>query len=57
MEGKAKVKRLSIILIGQERAGKTSLKRSLKGQPFNANQESTQGIEIDRSYFKLVKET
>ena len=41
MEGKTKVRRLPIMLIGQDRAGKTSLKRSLKGEKFNANEKST----------------
>ena len=41
------------MIIGQERTGKTSLKRSLKGELFNANEGSTEGIETDPSYFKV----
>ena len=41
------------MIIGQERTGKTSLKRSLKGEFFNPNEGSTKGIETDPSYFKV----
>ena len=41
------------MIIGQARTGKTSLKRSLKGELFNANEGSTEGIETDPSYFKV----
>ena len=51
--GKSYARRLPIILIGQERTGKTSLKRSLKGELFNPNEGSTEGIETDPSYFKV----
>ena len=44
------------MLIGQERTGKTSLKKSLKGENFNAEEESTVGIETDSSYFKVSTE-
>jgi len=37
------------MLVGQERAGKTSLKNSLLGLPFNPDQESTVGVEVDPS--------
>ena len=46
---KVKVYRGRIILLGQERAGKTSVKKSLLGLPFDPNQESTVGVEVDRS--------
>lgn len=45
--GHAKVYRARIMLIGQYRAGKTSLKKSLLGLPFDPNEQSTDGIEID----------
>ena len=32
---------------------KTSLKKSLLGLPFDPNQESTVGVEVDRSKYKL----
>ncbi|XP_074620260.1 uncharacterized protein LOC141879049 isoform X6 [Acropora palmata] len=47
--GKVKVYRGRIMLLGQDRAGKTSLKKSLLGLPFDPNQESTVGVEVDRS--------
>ena len=41
------------MLIGQDRAGKTSLKKSLIGLPFNSKEKSTDGIEVDPSKFQL----
>ena len=41
------------MLIGQDRAGKTSLKKSLIGLPFNRKEKSTNGIEVDPSKFQL----
>ena len=35
------------MLIGESGAGKTSLKRTLKGEKFNNQEPSTQGIEVD----------
>ena len=54
--GKACIKRIPVMLIGQERTGKTSLKKSLKGENFNEKEESTIGIETNSSYFKVSKE-
>ena len=54
--GKACIKRIPVMLIGQERTGKTSLKKSLKGENFNEKEESTVGIETDPSYFKVSTE-
>ena len=34
------------MLIGQDRAGKTSLKKSLLGLPFKSEEESTDGIDV-----------
>ena len=45
------------MLIGQARSGKTSLKKSLKGIPFNPLEERTVGIVADPSYFKVTSET
>ena len=39
-----KLSRLPTMSIGQERSGKTSLKRSLKGQVYSSNEESSDGI-------------
>ena len=44
------------MLIGQERSGKTSLQKSLKGKPFNPDEGSTVGINVDPSHFKLSTE-
>ena len=41
------------MLIGQDRAGKTSLKKSFLGLPFDPNEESTDGIEVDPSKFEI----
>ena len=42
------------MIIGQARTGKTSLKKSLKGELFDPNEESTEGIETDPSYFEVT---
>ena len=42
-----------VMIVGQERAGKTSLKKSLLGMPFNKEEESTVGIEVDPSKFEV----
>ena len=44
------------MLIGQGRAGKTSLKKSLKGDRFDAEEESTRGIEMDPSHWRVTSE-
>ena len=51
--GKVKVYRGRIMLLGQDRAGKASLKKSLLGLPFDPKEESTVGIEVDRSECEL----
>ena len=48
-DGYVKVYRGRIILIGQDRAGKTSLKKSLLGLAFDPKEQSTEGIEVDPS--------
>ena len=50
--GKVKVYRSRIMLIGQDRAGKTSLRKSLLGIPFDPEEQSTVGIEVDPSSFR-----
>ena len=42
------------MIIGQARTGKTSLKKSLKGELFDPDEGSTKGIETDSSYFKVT---
>ena len=51
--GKVEVYRGRIMLLGQEGAGKTSLKKSLLGLPFDPKEESTVGVEVDRSKCEL----
>jgi hypothetical protein len=46
-EGKAKNNRIPIILVGQGRSGKTSLMRRLLGLPFEKDQPSTVGIDVN----------
>ena len=48
-DGYVMVYRSRILLIGQDRAGKTSLKKSLLGLPFDPKEQSTEGIEVDPS--------
>ena len=55
-EGKTFDKRVPVMLIGRDRSGKTSLKKSLRGEPFNQNEESTVGIDVDPSHFELSTE-
>ena len=55
-EGRRFIKRVPIMLIGQDRSGKTSLAKSLKGERFNPEEDSTVGIHIDPSHFNLSTE-
>ena len=52
-DGAVNVQRARILLIGQDRAGKTSLKKSLIGLPFDPKENSTEGIEVDPSIFQV----
>ena len=51
--GKVNVYRARIMLIGQDRAGKTSLKKCFLGLPFDPEEDSTVGIEVDPSKFEV----
>lgn len=51
--GTVQVYRGRIMIIGQDRAGKTSLKKSLLGIPFNPQEDSTEGIEVDLSKLEI----
>ena len=44
--GKILDRRVKVLLIGQDRVGKTSVGRSLKGEPFRANETSTDGVQM-----------
>ncbi|XP_068733560.1 uncharacterized protein [Montipora capricornis] len=46
-----------VMLFGQHRAGKTSLKKSLKGMSFDPEEDSTVGMDVDPSRFELTTET
>ena len=52
-DGAVNIYRGRVLLIGQDRAGKSSLKKSLIGLPFNSKEKSTDGIEVDPSKFRL----
>ena len=47
------VYRSRVLLVGQDGAGKTSLKKSLLGLPFNPKEQSTEGIEVDPSVCEI----
>lgn len=53
MTGKVKVNRARIMFIGQDRSGKTSLKKSLLGLPFDPHEQSTDGVEVVPSKFEV----
>ena len=55
-DGAVKVYRGRILLIGQNRAGKTSLKKSLLGLPFDPKEQSTEGIEVQASTCEIEVE-
>ena len=54
--GFVNVYRGRIVLVGQDRAGKTSLKKTLLGLPFDYQEQSTDGIEIEPSKFEIEVE-
>ena len=56
LHGKTFLKRVPIMIIGQARAGKTSLKKSLKREKFNPTEQSTVGIETETAHFKVSTE-
>ncbi|XP_068687466.1 uncharacterized protein [Montipora foliosa] len=56
-QGKTRVKTVPIMLIGQDGAGKTSLKKSLKGMRFDPEEDSTVGIDVDPCNFRVTTET
>ena len=55
-EGQTRVKRVPLMLVGQDRSGKTSVKKSLKGICFNPDEDSTVGIDVDTYEFKVTTE-
>ena len=55
-EGKTRFKRLPIMVIGQDRSGKTSLKNSMMGKPFNPDEDSTVGIDVGPSHFNVSRD-
>ena len=55
-DGFVNVYRGRIVLVGQDRAGKTSLKKTLLGLPFDLKEQSTDGIEIEPSKFEIEVE-
>ena len=57
LSGKTVLKRIPLMLIGQDQAGKTSLKKSLRGIAFDPEEDSTDGIHVDPSFFNVCTET
>ena len=55
-EGGTCVMRVPLMVVGQDRSGKTSLKNSVMGKPFNPDEDSTVGIDADPSYFQVSTE-
>ena len=55
-DGKICDRRVPVMIIGQDRSGKTSLKKSLKGELFNPEEDSTMGIEVDPSLCQVTAE-
>ncbi|XP_031560399.1 uncharacterized protein LOC116296514 [Actinia tenebrosa] len=51
--GEVEVYRGRIMLVGQDRAGKTSLKKSLLGLSFDPKEQSTNGVVVDPSSFSV----
>ena len=45
--GKTSDKRVKVYLVGQDRVGKTSVGRSLKGEQFRKDESSTNGVQMD----------
>lgn len=45
--------RVRVMLIGQDHAGKTSVKRSLKGDKFNKDEASTAGVHMDSPLLRV----
>ena len=39
-------KRVKVLLVGQDRVGKTSLGKALRGEPFNEAEPSTDGVQM-----------
>ena len=54
--GKICDRRVPVMIVGQDRSGKTSLKKSLKGELFNPDEDSTMGIEVDPSLCQVTTE-
>jgi len=44
--GRTYDKRVKVLLVGQDRVGKTSLSKSLRGEPFNIAEPSTEGVQM-----------
>ena len=55
-DGKASDHRVPVMIVGQDRSGKTSLKKSLKGELFDPEENSTLGIEVDPSLYQVTTE-
>lgn len=47
-QGEAPIQEVRVLLVGRGRVGKTSLLRRLQGQPFNAGEQETPGITVEK---------
>ncbi|XP_078371564.1 uncharacterized protein LOC144655214 isoform X2 [Oculina patagonica] len=56
LEGMVKVCRARLLVIGQDRTGKTSLTKSLIGLPFNPEEPSTEVLEMNSSKLEVSVE-
>ena len=52
-KGSVPVYRGRLMLLGQDRAGKTSLKKFLLGIPFDPEEESTVGVKVEPTKFEV----
>ena len=55
-EGKICDRRAVLMLVGQDRSGKTSLKNSSNGIGFDKEEQSSMGIDLDTHHFRVKTE-
>ena len=55
-KGKTYDKRVKVLLIGQDRAGKTSVARALRGEAFDEDEPSTNGVKMDEPLKNATEE-
>ena len=55
-KGKTYDKRVKVLLIGQDRAGKTSVARALRGEAFDEDEPGTDGVKMDEPLKNATEE-